>query len=250
MLILSNHWSLVNPFAKVTSRALKRPFMTKNNPSWLRARQPEQIEERRRSILDAASALLDQSGLEGTGINAIARQAELSKANIYRYFESREAILLQLLLEEHKRWLQSLDRKLKKLQGCEDEELIAQALTTTLAKHPRYCQMVGCLANVLEQNVSADTIRTFKRELLALSGSALTALHHAHRAITPEKGQWLLVVLTMQASGIWPHCHPSPQAQSVLAEEEFAPFRLDFRATLLVSARGLLTQLLRPAPAD
>lgn len=218
--------------------------MTKNNPSWLRARQPEQIEERRRAILDAASTLLDQSGLEGTGINAIARQADLSKANLYRYFESREAILLQLLLDEHERWLKTLGRKLKKLDDCQDGDLIAEALTTALVKHPRYCQMVGCLANVLEQNVSADTIRTFKRELVSTAGPTLAMMHQAHPALTLEKAQWLLVVVSMQAAGIWPHCHPAPEAQKVLAEEEFAPFRLDFPATLLIAAKGLTAQLL------
>jgi TetR/AcrR family transcriptional regulator len=218
--------------------------MTKKNPSWLRARQPEQIEERRHSILAAASTLLDQSGLEGTGINAIARQAGLSKANLYRYFESREAILLQLLLDEHERWLKTLGRKLKKLDGCQNGDLIAEALTSALGKHPRYCQMVGSLANVLEQNVSADTIRAFKRELVASANSTVAALHQAHQELTPEKAQWLLVVVSMQASGIWPHCHPSPEAQKVLAEEEFTHFRLDFHHTLLASAKGLISQLL------
>jgi len=218
--------------------------MTKKTSNWLRARQPKQIEERRRSILEAASALLKASGLEGTGINAIARQAGVSKANIYRYFESREAILLQLLLDAHERWLNSLQRKLRKLRGSQEQDAIAAALTTTLVKHPRYCQMVGWLAGVLEQNVSADTIRAFKRELVSSAGPTLGCLQEAHHALTPEKGQWLLVVLSMQAAGIWPHCHPAPAAQEVLAEKEFAPFRLDFQATLLVSARGLLAQVL------
>ena len=39
------------------------------------------------------------TGLDGTGLNAIAREAGLSKPNLYVYFESREAILLRLLLK-------------------------------------------------------------------------------------------------------------------------------------------------------
>ena len=49
---------------------------------WQRARKPEQKEERREAILAAAGRLLDAEGLEGTGLNAIAREAGISKANV------------------------------------------------------------------------------------------------------------------------------------------------------------------------
>ena len=59
-----------------------------------RARQPEQKELRREAILEAATELLAEKGLHDISLSAIARRAKLSKANLYRYFESREAIFL------------------------------------------------------------------------------------------------------------------------------------------------------------
>ena len=70
-----------------------------------RARSPEEKELRRAAILQAAAALVEREGLEKTGLNAIAREAGISKANIYRYFESREAILLHLVLEDCRDWV-------------------------------------------------------------------------------------------------------------------------------------------------
>ncbi|MGB0954222.1 MAG: TetR family transcriptional regulator [Planctomycetota bacterium] len=218
---------------------------SKNQSEWLRARQPEQIEERRQSILQAASALLEEHGLDGTGINAIARQAEISKANIYRYFESREAILLQLLLEEHQLWLKSLQRRLKNLKGSKKEEQIAQAATASLVSRPRYCILLGSLANVLEQNVGPDTVRAFKREMASLSEPALASLQQAHPGLTLEKGHQFLALLAMTASGIWPHCHPADAVQEVLAEKEFMLFRFRFQGSLLIAARGLVREILR-----
>lgn len=218
--------------------------MTSNKSKWLRARHPEQIEERRNCILDAASALLVEQGLEGTGINAIARQADISKANIYRYFESREAILLHLLMKEHERWMKALQRRLKKLSGSQDEEQIVKAITASLAKRPTYCLLVGSLANVLEQNVSTETIREFKRELQGLAAPVCLSLQQAHSGLTPDVGQNFLAILSMSAAGIWPHCNPSPAVREVLAEHEFAPFRFTFQSTLLLSGLGLMRQML------
>ena len=53
------------------------------------ARNPEHKLVRKEAILSAARYLVDTEGVEGTTLSDIARQANLSKANCYRYFENR-----------------------------------------------------------------------------------------------------------------------------------------------------------------
>ena len=65
-----------------------------------RARKPEEIETRRRALLAAAAELFDAEGPLGAGLNAIAARAGFTKSNVYRYFESREQVLLALFLAE------------------------------------------------------------------------------------------------------------------------------------------------------
>ena len=98
--------------------------MTDRKKNWQRARQPEQKAERVEAILDAAGVLLDEYGLDGTGLNAIARQAGLSKPNLYVYFESREAILLRLLLNEASVWTKSFKRRLDQISKHGDIDAI------------------------------------------------------------------------------------------------------------------------------
>ena len=59
---------------------------------WERARQPEQKAVRRKAILDAARSLFTDSGYDEISLNGIARSAGINKANVYRYFSSREEI--------------------------------------------------------------------------------------------------------------------------------------------------------------
>ena len=62
-----------------------------------RARSEEQREARRRAILDAAAAMLTEMPLAQVTLNELSRRAGLAKSNVLRYFESREAVLLELL---------------------------------------------------------------------------------------------------------------------------------------------------------
>ena len=46
--------------------------------AWQRARNPEQKEQRRVAILDAAATLFEQGGLDNVSLNAIATEAGIS----------------------------------------------------------------------------------------------------------------------------------------------------------------------------
>ena len=73
-----------------------------------RARSEEQREIRRQAILDTAAAMLDVMPVSEVSLNELSRRAGLAKSNVLRYFESREAILLELLDRATKRWLSEL----------------------------------------------------------------------------------------------------------------------------------------------
>ena len=77
-----------------------------------RARSEEQREIRRQAILDAAAAMLDVMPVSEVSLNELSRRAGLAKSNVLRYFESREAILLELLDRATKLWLSELPEQL------------------------------------------------------------------------------------------------------------------------------------------
>ena len=73
-----------------------------------RARTEEQREIRRRAILDMASAMLDEMPVAAVTLNELSRRVGLAKPNVLRYFESREAVLLELLDHFLQEWLTEL----------------------------------------------------------------------------------------------------------------------------------------------
>ncbi|MFW5656018.1 MAG: TetR/AcrR family transcriptional regulator [Bacteroidota bacterium] len=54
-------------------------------------------QEKKELILNTALKLFAEKGYESTSISTIAREAKISKGLIYNYFESKEALLLEIL---------------------------------------------------------------------------------------------------------------------------------------------------------
>lgn len=72
------------------------------------SRASQNRQQRRQEIIDATRALLDKKGVQDAPIDQIARAAGINKAQIYRYFESKDE-LLALTLDGY---LQELDAEL------------------------------------------------------------------------------------------------------------------------------------------
>ena len=105
---------------------------------YLRARSPEQKEERRRHLLDTAKLLLlDMPDVHDLGINELARRAQMTKSNVYRYFESSEAVLLDVLIEEFIQWRTELRKAFSRDSKRNGTiEHIARLFAATVAARP------------------------------------------------------------------------------------------------------------------
>src|SRR5216117_1101716 len=74
-----------------------------------RARSDEQREQRRQAILSTAAAMLGEMPVADLSLNELSRRVGLAKSNVLRYFETREAVLLELYDTTWKAWLDRLD---------------------------------------------------------------------------------------------------------------------------------------------
>lgn len=57
----------------------------------------DNYEERRQEILDGAASMFAERGFDGTSIATIAQKCGVSKALLYHYYESKEALLFDML---------------------------------------------------------------------------------------------------------------------------------------------------------
>ncbi|MCF2533602.1 TetR/AcrR family transcriptional regulator [Yinghuangia soli] len=217
-----------------------------------RARNDEQREIRRRAILDTAAAMLAEMPVAQVTLNELSRRVGLAKSNVLRYFESREAVLLELLDVALREWLAELDAALASAvdpaaPATERGTQVAEAVAASLAAKPVLCDLVSAQAAVLERNVSPQIAATYKRAALADVG-ILTALIRRHLPELDEKAAFDFVAAAVMITGaVWTHARPSAAMLAAYeADPELAALCLDFAPTLRdileVQLAGLLVR--------
>jgi TetR/AcrR family transcriptional regulator len=170
--------------------------------SFQRARQPDQINLRRKALLAAAAELFDAEGPWGAGLNAIAARARFTKSNVYRDFESREDVLLALLLDEFDRLSDAIEKAIS-ARPVGDIAAVAEAITTCFLAQPRCCHLMSIFASVLEQNVSEKTIEAVKRHLKTRNDVIVAALMNRLPGAEPEDCGWAITMTSALVAGMW-----------------------------------------------
>jgi AcrR family transcriptional regulator len=218
--------------------------------SFKRARSEEQRAQRRQAILDTAAAMLTEMPVAQVTLNELSRRVCLAKSNVLRYFESREAVLLELLDAATNAWLVDVRRALRaevpSTDGVEARgDQVAATLAATLAARPVLCDLVSSQAAVLEHNVSPAVAGQYKRATIA-SAERLRDLVLDH---VPELGAAdafrFTAVAVMVTGSVWTHARPSAAMLAVYeANPELAALRIDFADTLRQVFEVLVSGLL------
>jgi AcrR family transcriptional regulator len=188
-----------------------------------RARRPEQVEARRAAILDAALELLAERRLDDISLRELSARVGLAKSNVLRYFDSREAVFLEILDRTVADWLDGLENRLSSVRTRRRgpyarETVVASAMAMSLVENPLLCELISSMTSILERNVTVDFARIFKRRMVERN-DRLASLLRAHvPALTPHGAdcfsRWALIIL----AGMWPYSQPTPAVAAVRAE--------------------------------
>jgi len=218
-----------------------------------RARSEAQREVRRRSILEEAAAMLDQMPVSELSLNELSRRVGLAKSNVLRYFESREAVLLELLDRAFRQWVDEVTGKLPvaidpKRPADQRGDQLAAVLARSLVRRPVLCDLISAQPGVLEQNVSVDLVVRFKRSGLG----SLHALAGAVRREVPELGEdatGLCLMSVVIAGALWTHARPGPSALGAYqADPALADLHLDLPTALERTLATLIAGTLARPP--
>src|SRR5215469_13500410 len=120
-------------------------------PKFQRARSDEQRVVRRQAILRVATEMLAQMPVAELSLNELSRRVGLAKSNVLRYFDSREAVLLELLDAASREWLDRLPAILPPplppeatSDGVRERtERIAAALSESLVDDRILCELIS-----------------------------------------------------------------------------------------------------------
>jgi AcrR family transcriptional regulator len=203
-----------------------------------RARSDEQRAIRRQTILDTAAAMLEEMPVSELSLNELSRRVGLAKSNVLRYFDSREAVLLELLDSLTREWLDHLSRELPSVVAAQAgverrAEQLGDTVARSLADRPVFCDLLSAQAAVLEHNVSSEAIASFKRRGIGHAATFVGLIRQALPELSEEQAWRLVVSVLLLTSSLWAHARPSQALLDAYEQiPELSSMRLDFREAL------------------
>ena len=203
---------------------------------------------RRSAIMNSAREMLAEKNLAEISLRELSNRIGLAKSNVLRYFDSREAIFLEVLDEEFQAWLIDLDTRLGRPRARKanyaNEIRVAGAVADSLVDRQLLCELLGSMAGVLERNISLDFARDFKAramgriaELAQLVARQLPWLPHEFIEFFAEGA------LTL-AAGMYPFSVPTEPVRAAITELGFPDPAERFGEGLRI---GLVTWLIGAA---
>ncbi|WNO10678.1 TetR family transcriptional regulator [Teredinibacter sp. KSP-S5-2] len=176
-----------------------------------RARSEEEKALRKQSIIDALAQLMLQ-GHSLPSAGDIAKQANITKGVIYRYFDSREEIFLTLLIQ--------VSAPLNGLASSNYANLneFKQQLLDFFNQQPLFMQLSVQAPVVLEQNISSEFARSFKLAGADLIDTLASCIHQFAPELTSFQRRQFIYTLYQLAQAKWQSAHPPRAIQEAFAD--------------------------------
>jgi AcrR family transcriptional regulator len=214
-----------------------------------RARSEEQRAVRRQTILATAETMLTEMPVAQLSLNELSRRVGLAKSNVLNYFESREAVLLELVNTEMQAWVQDLADALSTVDpaaaAVDRGDQVTAAVVRTLKARPVFCDLISAQAAVLEHNISTEMALAFKRATVAQYQRMIEVVLGALPELGVEGAGQFVSTAALLAGAVWSHACAGPAILAAFeADPALAALRIEFEPAMTQSLNALLTGLL------
>jgi AcrR family transcriptional regulator len=180
---------------------------------------------RRSAIMASARAMLGEKNVADISLRELSDRVGLAKSNVLRYFDSREAIFLEVMDEEFEDWLADVASRLGKPRARKanyaNEIRVATAIADSLADRQLLCELIGSMAGVLERNISFDFARGFKARAMGRIAELGRLVATQLPWLSPEFSAFFAEGALTLAAGMYPFSVPTEPVRAAIAELGF-----------------------------
>ncbi|MNB80115.1 Bacterial regulatory protein, tetR family [compost metagenome] len=204
-----------------------------------RARSEEQKQDRIQEILNASSIIYDTAGYEGLNFTAISEYTKFTRPNLYKYFKTKEEIILLILNQDLKSWIAKLNKSfvINKLYSIQE---IGEIWTETLMEYERLIELHAILYTTIEKNVTVEALAEFEKASIENNHMISSLVHQLFPKADMENIANFIYAAFTLAFGLYPMCKLSDlQIEAIkLSGSIYTP--PDFKKTYLASLYQLM----------
>jgi AcrR family transcriptional regulator len=162
----------------------------------------EEVIERETTLIYAAISLYEKMDYSEINLSLIAKEADFTRSNVYRYFSSKESIFREVLLKDQKKWKADLFYKLEHKQYSSKQ--LANIFIDSFLSNRRYIELFSILHLDSTQDLSDERLLEFKNKFLMQLAEVSLYLHRT-KNFSSKEGAIEFVKITMSLfSGSYP----------------------------------------------
>lgn len=141
----------------------------------------ELTSKRKNEILDACESIYRSQGFYGVTVKEISTKISMTRPAIYHYFETKEEILLGLLIREYDRWCKELEAMAEPAGGMSRNGL-SELIAHSLEDKDILLRILNMNLYEIELNSRTERLADFKTQYKR----CVTAFHVMLRCWKPE----------------------------------------------------------------
>ncbi len=181
-----------------------------------RALATEDKQARQAAILSAARDLFNEGDGGLPTASQVAAASGLAKGTVYLYFQTKEEIFANLLLEGWIPVMGAVESIFRATKGRRSDKIQAfiEGLVDHLDGHPELLRLDSLGPGVLEKNMTPEALRAYKLEF---TGHLLQAGGCIDKALHLEEGRGVQILMRTYAlaRGLWQSAQHDEQGLSV-----------------------------------
>jgi len=197
-----------------------------------RARSFEQKTERRKYIMDAATALIQEKSFHAISMADVAHQAGMAKGTVFLYFKTKEELFIAVTFQQFEGWFDAMDRTLEQISRLKSKptnKAFLKKLQAVFDGHPLLPRLVAIMHIVLEQNIGYVEARALKRMLAGRLRRTGALLEGCLPYFKPGQGAKFLMWLSALVIGLTHMADPAPVIKQLCQKEpELRMFQMNF----------------------
>jgi len=195
-----------------------------------RARTNAQIEERRREIIIACAELFDDGGVDGVHFKAIGEKTSFARSTIYKYYSTKEEILLDLLLIDVMNWIYDVREFTDKYEVLTKEEFCHE-FTNSYVENDRLLRLMSILYSILEKNCSLEKLTEFKKNLMGFSAPIYESVQKFFPNSSDENIMTFISTTSSYVLGLYPSTHISGKQKKAIEQSGYVYEDTNFQET-------------------
>lgn len=207
---------------------------------WERARTEEQKEKRVSEIVSATERLYNKYRYDDITFVSIAKEANFTRSNLYKYFNTKEEIFLEFFKKDICEWRKELVSRYRKDKNYSIVEF-ASIWVSVMNNHRRLLDLIGIWFSSLESQCSVQSLTEFrlrtKEELEILQD----LIHGIFPSVDPGKVPEFLHMQIASAIGLYQMTNLSDNQKKALEHPELSEMQIDFEEYYKKSVQHLIS---------